>query len=374
MAATSLPAPFSLTKESVAVEPKLYAAPSMYHGSPQHSETQYNPLAAQPGYNMGIYGSPGNMHQDQDPFFFNSTPHSMPTSNWEQFSGIIRPEESAMRSSLNKTPRVIQREEPTSSEKSGEKDKKPRKDSKREIPQTPVKKKGPNNGHASSPVSKFVGSGNRLSRPFGSAQGSPFDSAQQTQADIDAACDVNADMGQINYTTAMPLRNMNSTNYTNGYGTSVEHPNIPDFGYMYGNDFVHANIAVSTNANPIYTGQNMVTSPHQDYLVSADANLRSQVNFNGKIEVDYQNMNAMPNTNISGFSAQQFSQNSGLMPTPTHSNSFDSMGTTVPGSQTDEANQHLNFDGGDDSQFFEDALNEEMFGGNLEDPFGGRGM
>jgi hypothetical protein len=276
--------------------------------------------------------------------------------DWLQSSLMPHPELSALRSSLNRSPRAMQKDEIAT--KIDTRPKNTRKDSTQQIMQMPKKDQNTSN-QITTPVKQ-------IKPAIRMPNGSPFDTIEQTNNDIDAIHDTWAELGMNNYTTSTP--NMNMAYNPNFYvpGSGLDNYSV---AYYNGNEMGNPNLQINTDPASVFGATGFINSP-DEYNTSAGTDILDKpLNFLPNMTY-VNNIGGMLMVNNSGASTQQYSQAS-VMPVPPHTDSFDSMATTTHGSQTDEANQYLNVDGGNDSQVFDDGTTyTNLDGGSFDDHFG----
>ena len=397
-----LPPPgFNLTQELMNAEPELYGVsksqPQPQHATNQLPGIQTNPLQAPHGYDFGGYGTPGNISQDQDPLI-NATPRTVPKMDHIQ-ELFPQQEVSALRSTLNKTPITANDEGSGNSSNSGSEkhQSKTRKKPQQQVLETPARM------NRASAATQFTTPARQMSTPgvtstpsrrlFSSVTNSPFNTPQQNQAEIDANIDLFSELGQVNYTSSMPIQSP-SFHYPDAYSQSAHRQNAYGAGmvginympqYRYAPGMGHPSLHISTDDSAALFAADVMPSPDDDIHMSAHSGASFPVQgafCNDDSFKNFNNINGMSggdNSSTFNFansaSMPQHSQISGARPTASHDSSFDSMATSnsVKASQTDEANDNMYFDGVNESQHFDDAMGvidynaSDMFD---EEPFG----
>ena len=334
------------------VNPSQYQSRmQLQHHSNSTSSIQPNPLHISnytvPMLSYEGYDNAAQVPLSQDPFSMNMMTHGNPGFAWPQSSmmPMPRPEESAMRSSLNTTPRLSQNgAEAGKATKTEGGPKKVRNDSKQQEFKTPEKKKsGAKASQATTPA-------NQAKTPLQAAAGSPFDSVREVEKTIDTSNAILDATGMTNYSYTMGAPNMDyyAGHYTPGTGVS-------NYGINYGNGMNNTDMRVQTDYKSDFGSNNVVISPDTyspttfNGFPAAPAN--SPVNANFAV-----NMSGLPVFDNAAISNPLFFANSSASMTPAHSGSFDSMITSVQGSQTDERNEMFNFDVGNEDQTQQDEV------------------
>jgi hypothetical protein len=345
--------------------------PTMQPTNFQPEPIQSNPLQVYPGA-TGLYhgyDQGPNAEQGHDPFSNDTTPRVNARMDYLQSSQMPHQEVSDLRSTSNQTPRAMQNEEIGT--KIDTRLKNTREGSAQQAMQTP--KKNQNTSiQIATPVNQMKVS---TRTPAGSPM-SPFDTVEQTNNNIDAINDIWGDLGMNNYVTTTP--SMNMAYHPNAYvqGGGFDHYAMAYYnsGNGTGVGVGNANLHVNTDTASAFGANAFISSP-DEYHTSAGADIvDNPLNFVPNMTYA-NNLSGMPMVNNSGASTQQYSQASALMQTATHTNSFDSIATTVNGSLTDEANLYPNVDGGDDPQTFDDGMDyTNLNGESLDDLFPGAGL
>jgi hypothetical protein len=375
------PPPFNYNEAFVGlgdVNPSQYESKMhQQHHSNSASLIQPNPLHISnysgPMFSYGDYGNVANIPPPQDPFSVNVMTSGNPGMDWLQASmmPLPRPDESAMRSSLNVTPCAAQKEEEAT--KTETRPKKGRKDSKQQESKTPEKKKN------SAQASQVTTPASQAKTPLQAAAGSPFDSVDDTEKAIDMSNAVLDDTGMTNYSYSMGAPNMDyyAGNFLPGTG-------VGNYGINYANVANNTAIRVQTDYNSAIGGMDVAISP--DTYSPAAFNDFPAAPANSPINANFaDNMSGLPIFDNSAINNPLFYAASSATMTPAHSGSFDSTITSIHGSQSDETNQNFIFDGGNDDQtqqddvdfnhpiFFDDAFNS-MPGDHNDDLFGDAGL
>ena len=372
------PPPFNYSQASMGsgdVNPSQYESKmqQQYHSN-STSMIQPNPLHVSnysgPMFSYGEYGNVTNMPPPQDPFGVNIMASDNPGMTWLQASmmPLPRPEESAMRTSLTTRPRTAQDED---AKKSETHPKKSRKNSKQQEFKTPEKKK--------TKANKETTPANQTKTPLQAGARSPFDSVHDVEKTIDTSNAVLDDTGMTNYSysTGAPNVDYYAGNYFPGTG-------VGNYGINYGNGMNNRDLRVQTDQKPAFGGMNAVISP-DTYNPAAFGNFPAAP-ANSPIDANFAvNMSGLPIYSNAVINNPLYSQASNTTMTPAHSASFDSTFTSIHGSQTDESNQNLIFNAGNNDQtqqdhmdfdhpiFFDDSFNS-MPGGHDNDLFGGAGF
>ena len=373
------PPPFNYNQASMGsgdVNPSQYETKmqQQYHSNSTFM-IQPNPLHVSnysgPMFSYGNYGNVTDMPPPQDPFGGNNMASDNPGMTWLQASmmPLPRPEESAMRSSLTTIPRTAQKEEDATNSEA--RPTKSRKGSKQQDFKTPEKKKTKANQEATP--------ADQTNTPVQGSAGSPFDSVDDVEKAIDTSNAVLEDTGMNNYSYSMgaPSVDYYAGNYFPGTG-------VGNYGINYGNGMNNSDLRVQTDQKPAFGGMNAVISP-DTYTPAAFSNFPAAP-ANSPIDANFAvNMSSLPMYNNTAINNPLYSQASSTSMTPAHSTSFDSTFTSIHGSQTEESNQNLIFNAGNDDQtqqdhmdfnhpiFFDDSFNS-MPGGHDNDLFGGAGF
>jgi hypothetical protein len=367
------------------------ANPAMYGKPDPHQQQQYldnqpsgiepNPMQVPFDYGLADYGDLGIMPQIQDPFLANVTPRTFPKIDY--LEGIFPQSNlSALRSSLNKTPTATKDDTSSTVVNSGVENRqsKPRKDISHQGLETPAEKYNDRTATQFITSAKQTPAPSVLSnlsrRPFGSLTGSPFNTTEHNQAEIDAILEMNSDLGQVNYTSAIPLQPpvfpYSNAYGQNSHGQSAYGARIGGSNYMqqygYGPGMGQSRLHISTNdESGLFDGVGMLSSPDDIHMSAhSDINFPVQGNFrNNNGFGNFSNMNDVSggrNSSTINFANSarmlQHSQVTAAMPSASHNSSFDSAATNTSdmASQTDEANDNMQFDGGRESQHFDDAM------------------